>query len=91
MLRLHLLLIAVLLASAASLVSSQHRSRSLHTQLEREHERMRMLETEWGQLQIEQGTLSAHARIAELAETRLRMRAPERDHVMVLDTPEGKQ
>jgi len=91
MLRLHVVLIALLLTSAVSLVSAQHRSRSLHTQLEREHERMRMLETEWGQLQIEQGTLAAHARIAELAGTKLKMGAPARDHVLVLDSNGSSQ
>jgi|JI6StandDraft_1071083.scaffolds.fasta_scaffold344638_2 cell division protein FtsL len=91
MLRLHVVLIALLLTSAVSLVSAQHRSRSLHTQLEREHERMRMLETEWGQLQIEQGTLAAHARIAELAGTKLKMSAPARDHVLVLDSNGSSQ
>lgn len=91
MVRLHAALILLLLASAISLVSAQHRSRSLHTQLEREHQRMRMLETEWGQLQIEQGTLAAHARIAELAEIKLKMRAPARDQVIVLDSPEAAQ
>jgi len=90
-LRLHVVLILVLLASAISLVSAQHRSRSLHTQLEREHQRMRMLETEWGQLQIEQGTLAAHARISDLAETKLKMHAPARNQVIVLDSPEAVQ
>lgn len=89
MLRLHGVLILLLLASAISLVSAQHRARSLHTQLEREQQRMRMLETEWGQLQIEQGTLAAHARISDLAETKLKMRAPARNQVIVLDSPEA--
>jgi cell division protein FtsL len=91
MLRLHFALILLVLASAIALVSSQHRSRTLHTQLEREHERMRVLEVEWGQLQIEQGSLAAHARIADLAESKLKMHAPERNHVMVVDTAEGEQ
>ena len=52
---------------------------------------MRVLEVEWGQLQIEQGSLAAHARIADLAESKLKMHAPERNHVMVVDTAEGEQ
>lgn len=52
---------------------------------------MRMLETEWGQLQIEQGTLAAHARISDLAETKLKMHAPARNQVIVLDSPEAVQ
>ena len=91
MLRLNLLLIAALVVSAVSMVSSQHRSRALHTELERELTRMRVLETEWGQLQIEQGSLAAHARIASLAESKLKMRAPERDRVIVIDPSEAGQ
>lgn len=85
MLRIHLVLIALLVASALALVSSQHRSRALHTALERELAHMRVLETEWGQLQIEQGALAAHARIANLAQTKLRMSAPSRDRILVID------
>jgi cell division protein FtsL len=85
-LRTHFILIAVLLASAIALVSAQHRSRTLHTQLEREHAHMRVLETEHGQLQIEQGTLAAHARIAALAETRLHMKTPARDGIIVIES-----
>ncbi|WP_374338444.1 cell division protein FtsL [Methyloversatilis sp.] len=88
MLRLHFVLISALVASAIALVSSQHRSRAMHTALEREIAHMRVLETEWGQLQIEQGALTAHARIAGLAETKLRMRAPERERLIVIDPAE---
>ncbi|MCR6665569.1 MAG: cell division protein FtsL [Methyloversatilis sp.] len=91
MLRLNFVLIATLVISAIALVSSQHRSRALHTELERELTRMRVLETEWGQLQIEQGSLAAHARIASLAESKLKMRAPERDRVIVIDPSEAGQ
>ncbi len=91
MLRLNLLLIAALMVSAVSMVSSQHRSRALHTELERELTRMRVLETEWGQLQIEQGALAAHARISDLAETKLRMRAPDPNRIIVIDSTEAGQ
>ena len=47
---------------------------------------MRVLETEHGQLQIEQGTLAAHARIAALAETRLHMKTPARDGIIVIES-----
>lgn len=89
MARLHVILIAVLVLSALSLVSAQHRARALHTETEKEIARMRVLETEWGQLQIEQGTLAAHARVSSLAETRLKMRAPERERILVIESPEA--
>lgn len=91
MLRIHFILIAALVVSALALVSSQHRSRALHTELEREITHMRVLETEWGQLQIEQGALAAHARIANLAETKLRMRPPARDRIVVIEEPAGQR
>jgi Cell division protein FtsL. len=47
-LRLNLALIAIVLASALGGVASQHKARKLFTDLEREQERMRQLEVEWG-------------------------------------------
>ncbi len=85
MLRLHFVLILLVLASAIALVSSQHRSRTLHTQLEREHERMRVLEVEWGQLQLEQSTWAAHARIEKLAREKLAMRPPLPGQIIAIE------
>jgi cell division protein FtsL len=61
--RLNFVLIAIVLASALGAVASQHKARKLFTELEREQERMRSLEVEWGQLQLEQSTWAAHVRI----------------------------
>jgi cell division protein FtsL len=44
-------------------VAANHNARKLFTQLEREQGRMRDLEVEWGQLQLEQSTWAGHARI----------------------------
>ncbi|OYW25865.1 MAG: cell division protein FtsL, partial [Methyloversatilis sp. 12-65-5] len=35
--------------------------------------------------------LAAHARISDLAETKLKMQAPARNQVIVLDSPEAAQ
>jgi len=48
--RVNLILLAVLIACALSLVTSRHDARRLFVELEREQLRTRQLETEYGQL-----------------------------------------
>lgn len=85
MLRLNLILIALLLASALGAVASQHKARKLFHELEREQERTRQLEVEWGQLQLEQSTWAAHARIEKIARDRLHMKPPAPAQVVAVE------
>ena len=82
MLRLNLILLAVVLISALADVSINHRARKLVTAYEREQERMRALEVEWGQLQLEQSTWATHARIEEIARQRLGMHTPRSNQII---------
>ena len=77
MAKLNLLLLLVLIVCALGLVTSQHESRKLFTQLEREQERARALEVEFGQLQLESSTWGLHSRVEKIAAGRLGMRAPD--------------
>lgn len=90
MLRLNLILIVLIVASALGVVAAQHKSRRLVTEIEREQERMRALEVEFGQLQLEQSTWAAHARIEKIARERLGMRAPASGQVFAVDAPVAK-
>ncbi len=63
--RLNLLLLAVLVACALSLVTSRHQARKLFVDLEREQAQSRAYEVEYGQLQIEQSTWAMPARSRE--------------------------
>lgn len=85
MLRLNLALIAIVLASALGAVASQHKARKLFTELEREQERMRQLDVEWGQLQLEQSTWAAHSRVEKIARDRLHMKPPAAGQVMAVE------
>ncbi|MDO8932034.1 MAG: cell division protein FtsL [Rhodocyclaceae bacterium] len=76
MARLSLILMLIAVACALSAVSSNHRARKLFTELEREQNRMRELDVEWGQLQLEQSTWAAHARVEKIARDRLGMKTP---------------
>ena len=84
MLRVNLGLLAVLTVCALGLVTSQHQSRKYFSELEREQERARALEVEFGQLQIEQSTWALHPRIEKIASQALRMTAPAPGRVQVV-------
>ena len=84
MARLNLLLLAVLTACALGLVTSQHNARKLFSELEREQERAKQLDIEWGQLQLEQSTWAMHARVEKIARERLRMSVPDARRTQVV-------
>jgi len=75
--RINLILLLVLTACALGLVTSQHNARRLFAELEREQERAKQLDVEWGQLQLEQSTWAMHARVEKIARERLRMSVPD--------------
>ncbi len=90
MARLNLILLAILIACALSVVTSQHKARKLYVELQKEQEFARQLEVEWGQLQLEQSTWAMHARIEKIASGQLMMRVPPPSRVQVI-APEQKQ
>ncbi|MDP1983709.1 MAG: cell division protein FtsL, partial [Sulfuritalea sp.] len=74
MARLNLLLVMIALGCALGTVNVNHRARKLVTELESVQKRMRDLDVEWGQLQLEQSTLAAHVRIEKAAREKLGMK-----------------
>jgi cell division protein FtsL len=76
MVRFNLVLLLIAVVCALSAVSANHRARKLFTELEGEQKRMRDLEIEWGQLQLEQSTWAAHVRVEKIARERLGMHPP---------------
>jgi cell division protein FtsL len=88
--RLNIILILIALASALSAVSANHRARKLYTELESTQKRMRDLDIEWGQLQLEQSTLAAHVRIAKAAREKLGMKPPAPGQIISVDAAAEK-
>ncbi len=82
--RVNLVLLAVLIACALAVVSSQHKARKLYVELQQEQELEKRYEVEWGQLQLEQSTWAMHARIEKIATQQLRMRAPTAARIQVV-------
>jgi cell division protein FtsL len=76
MLRVNLLLLALLVGCGLSLVTSRHQARKLFVDLEREQALSRGLETEYGQLQLEQSTWAMPARVEKIARAALGMELP---------------
>lgn len=79
-------LMAVLMLCALAVVNAQHRARTLFIELEALKKEARDLEVEWGKLQLEQGTLTSHARVETLAKTRLGLISPPLDKVWLLES-----
>ncbi|MCG3202328.1 MAG: Cell division protein FtsL [Gammaproteobacteria bacterium] len=77
----HVVLLCLLaiaaVSSAIAVVVTRHESRTLFVELQAlERERDRMNE-EWGQLQLEQATWGTHARVEEIAHSKLQMVPPQ--------------
>jgi cell division protein FtsL len=84
MTKLNLILFAVLLACALSVVTSQHKARKLYIELQQQQKAAKQYDIEWGQLQLEQSTWAMHARIEQIASTYLQMKVPESARVQVI-------
>ena len=79
-------LAAVLVVCALAVVNAQHRARSLFIELEALKKEARGLDVEWGKLQLEQGTLTNHARVETLAKNQLGLITPPLDKVWLIDS-----
>jgi cell division protein FtsL len=71
--KINLVLVAVLVGCALSLVNAQYRARHLFIDLESMQQQARQLDIDWAQLQLDQSTLGKNARIEQIARTDLNM------------------
>jgi cell division protein FtsL len=83
--RVNVLLLAVLVACALSLVTSRHQTRKLTTELTREQANARAYEIEYGQLTLEQSTWAMPSRIEKVArDLKLQSAGPGRVEIVEL-------
>jgi cell division protein FtsL len=85
--RVDAFLISIAVASALGVVASQHQARQIFSELEREQARARLLEVEWGQLQLEQSTWAALARVELIARERLGLQEPQPGRIVIVEVP----
>ena len=87
MTRLNVLLLAVAVACALGVVSSQHHARRLFNELELEQATAKKLDDEWRQLQLEQSTWATNKRVESVASKNLGMRIPDPASTVVVTLP----
>jgi len=75
---------AAVLASAAGAVYFKHQSRMLFIELEKLTAESDELNIEWGRLQLEQSTWSAHPFVEQVANRQLQMSIPTATDVKIL-------
>ena len=85
MVKLNLVLLAVTVACALSLVTSRHQARKLFVELERAQAQSRAYEIEYDQLQLEQSTWASPARVERLAREQLKMQLPGPGRIQVIE------
>ena len=90
MAKLNLLLLAVLVACALGLVTSQHKARRAFSQLERELARARELEADFGRLQLEASTWGLHSRVEKIATRSLGLRTADPRRVRFVGRDAGR-
>lgn len=71
--RLNMFLLTALVLCALSLVNAQHQARQLFVALDRAQAEEKQLNIDWSRLQYEQSALGKSARIADIAQTKLKM------------------
>lgn len=79
-----LVIIFTLVSSAVAVAYSVHKSRLYLNQLQKLETQRDRLETEWGQLLLEQHTWGAYGRVGTLATQQLQMRNPSPTEIIMV-------
>jgi cell division protein FtsL len=82
--RVNAILLALIVVSALSVITSQHRARQLFNDLESEQNAARKLDEEFTQLQLEQGTWATNKRVESVAARQLGMRLPDPANTVIV-------
>lgn len=81
--RFAVLIIAIVL-TAGAVIELRHRNRLYFVELQNLQAQRDAVDTEWGQLLLEQGAWSQHRRVEELARTQLGMVLPQPEQIMIV-------
>ena len=84
MTRVNLFLLALLVACALGVITSQHQARKLFIELESGQAAAQKLGEEWTQLQLEQSTWATNRRVESVASRQLGMKLPDPASTVVL-------
>jgi len=79
------LLVVLAIFSAIGVVKSRDVARNLYSGLEAEQKTARELDKKWGDLQIEQSSLTTHRNVERIAREKLGMMQPQAGQILVLE------
>ena len=79
-----LLICVALMGSAIGVVYSAHLNRQLFTELKKKQVERDLYEMEWSQLLLEQSAWTAHGRIEHIAITKLGMKVPSAQDIVII-------
>jgi len=79
-----LIMLLAVIVSAFGVVYAKHQNRELFIDLQALVNEKDMMETEWGQLQLEQSTRATHSGIERAARTRLGMLTPDASDMVIV-------
>jgi cell division protein FtsL len=82
-------LVLAVTVSALLVIDLRHRNRQLFAELQTLTRERDALNTEWGQLLLEQGAWSEHRRIESIARSQLAMALPSADQTVVVGARPG--
>lgn len=84
LIRLNFILLGVVVVCGLAVITSQHKARHLFIELQKQQNLEKKLNTEWGQLQLEQSTWAMHSRVEHISATYLKMHVPDSNQVQVV-------
>ena len=78
------LLIIGVMISSLQVINAKHQNRQAFIELQSLKKQQDQMETEWGQLQLEQATWAAHGRVEKIASNQLEMVIPPTGSVSII-------
>lgn len=81
---LMLILLLVVMLSSFQVIYAKHQNRQAFIELQKLKQQQDQMETEWGQLQLEQATWAAHGRVEKIASNKLEMVIPPAGAVSIV-------
>jgi cell division protein FtsL len=78
------LLALAVVATSVAVVYAKHQSRMLFVELQELERERDQMDVEWGQLQLEQSTLTTHGKVEEAARDNLQMVIPPAEAVVMV-------
>jgi cell division protein FtsL len=81
---LSIVLVLFIMLSSLGVVYAKHTSRKLFVELQQLESQRDSMDIEWGQLQLEQSTLTTHGQVEFFARKRMGMRTPGPQSTVIL-------